>query len=419
VSGPSREAPAASAVQPFVRALVCTECATTYDAAGWRGLCACGRPLAVDVDVRAAAASTGVTRASLAGRESTLWRYREFLPLSFDRAPISLGEGWTPLRALPALARETGVGALWVKDESPNPTGSFKARGLCLGVNLADAFGARTVALPSAGNAGAALAAYATAAGIEARVYLSEDCPRGYVVEAEALGARVTLVKGFITDAGKRMRAEAEPHWFDLSTLREPYRVEGKKTMGYEIAEQLGWELPDVVVYPTGGGTGLVGRWKAFDELEALGWIEPGRRPRMVSVQAEGCAPIPRAFEAGLEETTPWANATTLAAGLRVPHAVGDRWMLRVLRASGGVALAVAERALLRDTIALSRALGVVAAPEGGAALTALRTLVERGLVGAKDRVVLFNTGGGLKDREAIEAALVASQETRSNGGIG
>jgi threonine synthase len=420
VSAAVPSASAIPAVQPFVRALACTECGAEFAPDRWRGLCeACGRPLAVRYDVRAAAASTGMTREALASREATLWRYRELLPLSFEREPVSLGEGWTPLRALPALAKAVGVGALLVKDESPNPTGSFKARGLCLAVNLARAFCAKIAALPSAGNAGAALAAYAAAAGMTAKVYLSKDCPRGYVVEAEALGAEVTLVDGYITDAGKRLRAEAAPDWFDVSTLREPYRVEGKKTMGYELAEQLGWTLPDVVVYPTGGGTGLVGMWKAFDELEELGWIPRGRRPRMVSVQAEGCAPIPRAFEAGEAESTPWTDAHTLAAGLRVPYAVGDRWVLRVLRDSGGVAVAVPERELLADTIALSRALGVVAAPEGGAALAGLRMLVERGLVGAGERVVLFNTGSGLKDREAIEAALHAASEPRPIGRTG
>ncbi|MGH7725095.1 MAG: threonine synthase [Candidatus Eiseniibacteriota bacterium] len=392
------------ATQPHLTHLECTECGRTYDLSAWRGLCECGRPLAALYDLDTL--RKRFDRAALAAREATLWRYREALPLSFERAPITLGEGWTPLPSLPALAALVGVRELLVKDEAPNPTGSFKARGLCLAVNLAHAFGARHVALPSAGNAGGALAAYAARAGLTAHVFVPEDCPKAFVLEARALGARVTLVPGFITDAGRRLREVAGPDWFDLSTLREPFRVEGKKTMGYEIAEQLGWTLPDVIVYPTGGGTGLVGMAKAFDELSALGWIDPARRPRLVSVQVEGCAPIPRAFERGAAEATPWADPVTLAAGLRVPAAVGDRWMLRVLRASGGTAVAVPETAMLDDTLVLSQALGILAAPEGGAALAGLRRLVETGGAGAGDRVVVYNTGSGLKYLEAIEAAL-------------
>jgi threonine synthase len=396
-------------IQPHFTHLECTACGTTYAAGAWRGLCDCGRPLAARYDL--AAVRRLVTRDALAGRAPTLWRYREVLPLAFERAPVTLGEGFTPQHELPAWAARLGLGALHVKDESPNPTASFKARGLCLAVTMAHAFGARIVALPSAGNAGGALAAYAARAGLSARVFVPEDCPKAFVLEARALGAEVTLVPGFITDAGRRLRESAGPGWFDLSTLKEPFRAEGKKTMGYELAEQGGWTLPDVVLYPTGGGTGLVGMWKAFEELEALGWIEAGRRPRMVSIQVEGCAPIPRAFAAGAAEATPWENPATLAAGLRVPAAVGDRWMLAVLRASNGTALAVSERAMLAGTLELSRALGILAAPEGGAAWAGLKELSASGWIRPGERVVVFNTGSGLKYMEAVEAALATPTE--------
>ena len=389
--------------------LECTACGRTYPSAEWRGLCDCGRPLAARYDLDA----VRVTREEIAARGESLWRWREVLPLSFDLEPITLGEGGTPLAPLKDWASRLGLGALHVKDESLEPTGSFKARGLCLAVNMAVAHGARVACLPSAGNAGGALAAYAARAGIEAHVFVPEDCPRAFVLEAEALGAHVTLVPGYITDAGRRMREVMQPGWFDLSTLKEPFRAEGKKTMGYEIAQQGGWILPDVVIYPTGGGTGLVGMAKAFDEMERLGWTPPGKRPRMVSVQMEGCAPVPRAFAAGAPEATPWQDASTLAAGLRVPAAVGDRWMLEVLRASGGTALAVPEDAMLRGTLELSRALGVLAAPEGGAAWAGLLELVRRGWVKKGERVVVFNTGSGHKYAEAIEAALAARAPDR------
>lgn len=395
-----------NAISPAFTHLECTACRRQFAPDAWRGLCECGRPLAARYDL--AGIRARVDRDAIACREPTLWRYRELLPLSLERPPITLGEGFTPLAAVPSWAERLGLLELRIKDESLEPTGSFKARGLCLAVNLAHAFGARVVALPSAGNAGGALAAYAARAGIEARVFVPEDCPRAFILEAQALGAIVTLVPGFITDAGRRMREVMEPGWFDLSTLKEPFRAEGKKTMGYELAEQGGWTLPDVVIYPTGGGTGLVGMWKAFEELEALGWIPSGRRPRMVCVQVEGCAPIPRAFAAGLAEATPWLEPTTLAAGLRVPAAVGDRWMLEVLRASGGTAIAVPEAAMLDGMLELSRALGVLAAPEGGAAWAGLRRLVETKWIRAGERVVVFNTGSGHKYVEATAAALAA-----------
>jgi threonine synthase len=397
-----------SPASPYLAFLECTACATRVAPDGPRGLCAaCGRPLAARYDL--AAVGRAVRRVDLAARVPSMWRYREVLPLAPGLAPVSLGEGMTPLLPLPALARAFDLGGVWVKDESTNPTGSFKARGLSAAVTMARAFGATAAALPSAGNAGGALAAYAAAGGLAAHVFVPADCPRAFVLEAQALGAAVTLVPGFITDAGARLREVRTPDWADLSTLREPYRVEGKKTMGYELAQQLDWTLPDVVLYPTGGGTGLVGMDKAFGELMELGWVERGPHPRMVSVQVEGCAPIVRAFAAGAAEATPWADPHTLAAGLRVPAAVGDRWMLEVLRATGGTALAVPEAEMLADTLALSRALGVLCAPEGGAVLAAFRRLAAAGWLRRGERVVLFNTGSGLKYLEAIEAALAAA----------
>jgi threonine synthase len=399
---------AAASWSPWLLDLECTACGRRAAATGRPGCCeACARPLAARYDL--AAVGRAVTRADLATRVPSLWRYREVLPLAPDAEPVSLGEGFTPLLPLPALARAHGLGGVWVKDESTNPTGSFKARGLSVAVTMARAAGVRAVALPSAGNAGGALAAYAAAAGLSAHVFVPADCPRAFVLEARALGAAVTRVPGFITDAGRRMREVAAADWADLSTLREPWRVEGKKTMGYELAEQLGWRLPDAILYPAGGGTGLVGLARAFAELGELGWIPPGR-PRLVCVQVEGCAPIVRAFADGAEEAAPWEAPATLAAGLRVPAAIGDRWMLRELRASGGTAVAISEAAMLAATLTLSRALGVLAAPEGGAVLAAFERLARDGYFHPGERVVLFNTGSGLKYLEAIEAALAAAR---------
>ena len=337
-------------------------------------------------------------RESLAGREATMWRYRELLPLFAGETPVTLGEGFTPLVHAASLGAPLGLDRVYVKDESLNPTNSFKARGQSTAVTRARALGARALSVPSAGNAGAALAAYAARAGLRAHVFLPRDVKRPFVQECELLGADVTLVDGLITDAAAVARDRgATRGWYDVSTLKEPYRLEGKKTMGFELAEQLDWRLPDWIVYPTGGGTGLIGMWKAFAELEALGWIEPGRRPRMVSVQAEGCAPIVHGFEQGLARGAPVASPHTIADGLRVPGAVGDFLMLRVLRESGGTAVAVSDDAMVSGMRRMGRAEGLSAAPEGGAALAALDILVERGLVAPSDLVVLFNTGGALK----------------------
>jgi len=327
-----------------------------------------------------------------------MWRYAELMPLVAGETPVTLGEGFTPLVHAARLGRALGLDALYVKDESFNPTNSFKARGQSAAVTRAKALGARTLSVPSAGNAGDALAAYAAAAGLEAQVFMPRDVKRPFVQEAELYGATVTLVEGLITDAARVAVQQGGPHgWYDVSTLKEPYRVEGKKTMAYELAEQLGWRYPDWILYPTGGGTGIVGMWKAFDELEAIGWIAEHRRPRMVSVQADGCAPIVRAFDRGEDHAPMWEGAHTIADGLRVPRAVADFLILRAVRESGGTALAVSDADMIAGMRDLGRLEGISAAPEGGAALEALRVLVQRGLVERHHLVVLFNTGGALK----------------------
>ena len=385
----------------FFTHLECTRTGARCDLDGLHNLSEAGAPLFARYDL--AAARAAVSRDELAGRTPSMWRYREVMPLRAGDAAVTLDEGWTPLRRARRLGDWCGFDRLWVKDESVNPTGSFKARGLSAAVTAAAARGAVKVAIPTAGNAGGALAAYAAAAGLECHVFMPRDTPAAFQVEVTACGGRLELVDGLITDCGRIVgeRREAEG-WFDMSTLKEPYRAEGKKTMGYELAEQFGWSLPDVVVYPTGGGTGLIGMWKAFEELEQLGWIEPGRRPRMVSVQAAGCAPIVRAFEAGRESAEPWADARTIASGLRVPGAVADFLMLRALRESGGTAVAVTDEELIARSRDLARHTGIFPAPEGGATLAALLALKDRGWLGGGERVVLFNTGSGYKYLEAL-----------------
>ena len=320
------------------------------------------------------------------------------LPVFDGEPPVSLGEGFTPLIHAPALGRALGLERLYVKDESLNPTNSFKARGQSTAITRAVGLGVRTVSVPSAGNAGNAMAAYAARAGLEARVYLPRDVKPAFVRECVLYGAQVTLVDGLITDAA-RVAAEqgASLGWYDVSTLKEPYRLEGKKTMAYELVEQMSWSYPDWILYPTGGGTGMVGMWKAFDELEAIGWMSPGRRPRMVSIQADGCAPIVRALREGAERAAPWESASTLADGLRVPRAVGDFLILRAIRESGGDAISVPDAAMIEGMIAMGSLEGISAAPEGGAAYAALVALVEQGTIQKTDSVVLFNTGGALK----------------------
>ena len=385
----------------FFTHLECTRTGARYDLDGLHNLSEAGAPLFACYDL--AAARGAVSREEVSGRAPSMWRYREVMPLRPGDEIVTLDEGWTPLRRARRLGDWCGFRRLWVKDESVNPTGSFKARGLSAAVTAAAARGAVKVAIPTAGNAGGALAAYAAVAGLECHVFMPRDTPAAFQVEVSACGARLELVDGLITDCGRIVgeRRQAEG-WFDMSTLKEPYRVEGKKTMGYELAEQFGWSLPDVIVYPTGGGTGLIGMWKAFEELEQLGWIEPGRRPSMVSVQAAGCAPIVRAFEAGHESAQPWTDARTIASGLRVPGAVADFLMLRALRESGGTAVAVTDEQLIDSSRDLARHTGIFPAPEGGATLAALLALKERGWLGGDERVVLFNTGSGYKYLEAL-----------------
>jgi threonine synthase len=356
----------------------------------------CQLPLLARYDLAAAGAWK---RESLAGRESTMWRYREMMPLLPGDEPVTLGEGFTPLFHARRLGASLGLDRLFVKDESLNPTNSFKARGQSAAITRAKALGATTIALPTAGNAGNAAAAYSAAAGLECEVFIPKDAKQPFVDECRLYGANVTLVDGLITDAGRMAAERGKPlGWYDVSTLKEPYRVEGKKTMGYELAEQLGWALPDWIIYPTGGGTGLVGMWKAFAELETIGWIAPGaKRPKMVTVQANGCAPIVRAFEQGVEKAAPWEHATTLADGLRVPRAIGDFLILRAIRESGGTAVAVADAQMVQDMVAIGSLEGISAAPEGGAALSAIRRLVATGRMARHETVVLFNTGGALK----------------------
>jgi threonine synthase len=327
-----------------------------------------------------------------------MWRYRELMPLFDGESPLTLGEGWTPLVHARRLGRDLGLERLYIKDESLNPTNSFKARGLSAAVTRAAHLGARTISVPSAGNAANAMAAYAARAGIHAQVFMPRDVKTPFIRECELYGAKVTLVDGLITDAGRIAAETGQPlGWYDVSTLKEPYRIEGKKTMAYEVGEQLGWEFPDWMIYPTGGGTGMVGMWKAFEELEAIGWKASSRRPHMVSVQAEHCAPIVKAFTEGAESAAPWPEARTVADGLRVPKAIGDFLVLRALRESGGTAVAVSDDSMVAGMRELGAKEGVSAAPEGGAALEALKVLVRDGRIGPSDSVVLFNTGGALK----------------------
>ncbi len=384
--------------------LVCTRCGGTHEKHRlWNLSACCEAPLFARYDLEKA--SRSLNRAELGGRVATMWRYEEVLPVERAACRVSLGEGFTPLLKAEALGRRVGVPHLYIKDEGVNPTGSFKARGLSAAISRAAELGASAVAIPSAGNAGGATAAYAARAAMPAHIFMPVDAPVANRVECQQLGAHLTLLDGLITDCGRMVTEQkVDKGWFDVSTLKEPYRVEGKKTMGYELAEQLGWELPDVVFYPTGGGTGLIGMWKAFDEMEEMGWIGSAR-PRMVAVQATGCAPIVRAFEAGAESADPWEGAETIASGLRVPGAVGDFLMLRAIRESRGTAVAVTDEAIMACVEEMASATGIFPAPEGAATLAGLKQLVADGWISSGDRVVLFNTGTGLKYIEAIEAA--------------
>ncbi len=329
-----------------------------------------------------------------------MWRYADAMPLLPDEEPVSLGEGMTPLRDCPELAREIGVGRVWIKDEGINPTASFKARGLSAAVTRARAHGIPGLVVPTAGNAGAALAAYGAAAGLPVRVYAPRTTPPAILATIVALGADLQLVEGHIGDAGKAARAfAASDGWFDVSTLREPYRTEGNRTLGLELAEQLGWRLPTAIVYPTGGGEGIIGMWKVFREMREWGWLPAESRTRLIVAQASGCAPLVRAFHAGADKAEPWENPSTHASGLRVPGPLGDRLVLRALRDTGGSAASVDEETMRRDTLRLSRATGIDAAPEGGCALAVTELLRRDGTLGADDEVVVFNTGSGASYR--------------------
>ncbi len=376
--------------------LYCSSCDQTAPGSALASLCpSCGQPWLTKVAVPAD------RTAAIDVHARGLWRYRSVLPVTADESVVALGEGWTPMFDAPALARELGIGRLWIKDEGQNPTASFKARGMALAMTRARAFGVAGVTVPTAGNAGAALAAYAAAAGLAVRVYAPRTTPPPILDTVLAFGATLILVDGHIGDAGREARHYADEHgWFNVATLREPYRVEGMKTMGYEMAEQLGWRLPDAFVYPTGGGEGTIGIWKAIAEMQAAGWLDPAeRRPKVIVAQAAGCAPIVRAFEANESKAEPWLDPMTYASGLRVPTPLGDRLLLKALRESDGMAVAIDDSVTRAQTARLAHATGIDAAPEGGCALAALEVLVARGELGASSEVVLFNTGSGASYR--------------------
>ena len=386
---------------PTIAFLECSRCHLHLDAATPQTVCTnCAGPLYVRYDLSAAAGlkqrdAIG-TRADDA-RWSGMWRYSAVLPAV---EPVTLGEGWTP------MLRSRRIGNVWLKEEGANPTGTFKARGLALAVTMAQSYGIKKLAAPSAGNAGGALAAYAAAAGIEAHIFMPKDVPMANQVECMAYGAHLTLVDGLISDCGRIVgERKAAEGWFDISTLKEPFRVEGKKTMGYELVEQLGWEYPDSVFYPTGGGVGMIGMWKAFEEMEQLGWVK-GKRPKIIAIQAAGCAPVVRAFDEGGKASQMWQNAHTFASGLRVPKPYGDDLILKIVRESGGVAVALSDEQIFASLKDWAAHEGLLLSPEGAAATAAYDHLIGNGFLSAQDRVVLFNTGSGNKYTDVIGARL-------------
>lgn len=386
----------------FVSHIECVRCAKRYDARKAVNLCGCGSPLAVQYRLNDPALAD--FRDRLSGRPATLWRYREVLPVEDDSSIVSLGEGWTPLVRGHNLSERLKIPNLYLKDESFNPTSSFKARGMSVAISMARELGIEKLAVPSAGNAGGALAAYAAHAGLKALVFMPESTPIANRQECQLMGAEVVLVPGSIKDSAQAMRERiVGSDWFDCSTMREPYRVEGKKTLAYEVYEQLGWRVPEVLIYPTGGGTGLVGMWKAFDEMQAMGWIGH-RRPKMFAVQAAGCAPILRAFARQKDVAEEWPEPKTIASGLRVPSAIGDFWILRVLRESRGGGIAVEDAAMLEGVRELAETEGVLTSPEGGAAIAALRRLSQDGYISGLETVVVFLTASGYKYVESMEA---------------
>ena len=381
----------------FITHLECSKCHKEYSHQQIQTFCLdCKASLLPRYDL--GAVKQTVDRDDISRRKKGMWRWHELLPVVSEVNQIFLGEGDTPLLDLPRLEKELGLHHLYVKDESNNPTGSFKARGLAAAISKAKELGVEKVIIPTAGNAGGAMAAYAARAGLRAHIFMPRDTPFANMEESRIAGADVVLVDGLISDAaglaGEKARAEG---WFDVSTFKEPYRVEGKKVMGYELAEHFNWQLPDVIVYPTGGGTGLVGMWKAFAEMEALGWLENTRRPRMVSVQADGCAPVVKAFEQSATFCDFWTNAQTLASGLRVPKSFADHLILKDIYESEGTAVAVSDEAILESQKQLAGMEGIFAAPEGAATLAALKELIKQGWVQPEERIVLFNTGSGLK----------------------
>jgi threonine synthase len=381
--------------------LACSRCDKVFAADQLLNVCECGAPLLVRYDL--AAVRDRWSKSDLASAETSMWRYAPVLPAERSEA-VTLREGWTPLLETRALGRALGANDLWVKDDGRNPTDSFKARGMSSAVTMAKKLGVHKLAVPSAGNAASALAAYAAAGGLEAHIFMPADVPQSNFVECQSFGARVTLVDGLIGDCARLIaERKAREGWFEVSTLKEPYRIEGRKTMGYEVAEQFSWQLPDAILYPCGGGVGLIGMWKAFAELEELGWIG-ARRPKMIAVQATGCEPITRAFHQGAAQSESFAHAHTVASGLRVPKALGDFLVLRALRESSGTAISVTDQELLDSALLLARTEGVFAAPEGGACVAAVTRLLQSGFLKPQDRIVIYNTGSGLKYLEAYSA---------------
>ena len=398
--------------------LECSLCSRTLEAGKVHNLCECGGPLLVRYDLEQLRRSW--KRETLASAPNSMWRYGPVLPVTQQKSIISLGEGMTPLLRTERLGRRLGAERLRIKDEGLNPTGSFKARGLSCAVSMAVELGIRELAIPSAGNAASAMAAYAAAAGLEAHIFMPRDVPQANFVECKAYGAEVTLVDGLISDCAKLVAAGARREgWFDVTTLKEPYRIEGKKTMGYELAEQMSWRLPGAIFYPTGGGVGLIGMWKAFNEMEALGWIGP-KRPKMIAVQVEGCQPVVRAFEQGSARSEFWENAYTVASGLRVPKPLGDFLILQAVRESGGTALAVSDTELLDAGIRLASEEGLFVAPEGAACVSALEKLLAGGFLKRDEEIVIYNTGSGLKYLEAYSTRFprAASGEQDKLGGL-
>ncbi len=385
-----------------VKQLTCGLCGSSYSADRLLNLCTCGGSLFVEYDL--AGIRQQWSRETLARTERRdMWRYAPVLPAEPFEAN-SLNEGWTPHFRVPSLQAELGLKNLWIKDDGKNPTDSFKARGMSTATTMARKLGARRLAVASAGNAAGALAAYSAAAGLEAYIFMPADVPQANFLESRAYGAKVTLVNGLISDCGRIVSERKEREgWFDVSTLKEPYRVEGKKTMGFEIAEQLHWTLPDAILYPCGGGVGLIGMWKAFSELEELGWID-SKRPKMIAIQAEGCQPIVRAFNENAEKSEMWSDAHTVASGLRVPKPLGDIHVLRALRESKGTAIAVSDEEMMDGAELLARKQGLMAAPEGGAAIAGLRRLIQNGFLDPEEHILLYNTGSGLKYLEAFSA---------------